>query len=277
MSLPELRSEDAKGNIKLIYQAIENALGVRLVNLVYRHLATVPGTLEWSWGIVSEPFQNGVFAARASALTADLFIPEFNRLAASKNCVPGRWLDGDDRRRICETLDAYNRANPMNAISLRVISLALQNGRPAQFRAPKSLRSQSLPDLLPLASLEGLPPEVMSVLNTLAHHTAGKATQIVPSLYRHFVEWPKFLEELGVWLELMSEEGTIDVISSRALTGANEIAENVYQELVSPPPEASVPNSEIRSTLVETIKIFPSTICRMIVIGGMLRAALKNP
>ena len=55
MSLPELRAEDAKGNIKLIYQAIENALGVRLVNLVYRHLATVPGTLEWSWGVVGKP------------------------------------------------------------------------------------------------------------------------------------------------------------------------------------------------------------------------------
>ena len=277
MSLPELRAEDAKGNIKLIYQAIENALGVRLVNLVYRHLATVPGTLEWSWGVVGKPFEDGVFAVRASALTADLFVPEFNRLAASKNCVPGRWLDGDDRRRICETLDAYNRANPMNGISLCVISLALKNGRPAQFTAPKFLKTQSLPDLLPLASLEALPPEIMNVLYTLAYHTAGEATKIVPSLYRHFVGWPTFLEELGVWLELMSEAGTINEISSRVLTGANEIAENIYQELASPPPEASVPTSEIRSTLIETIRIFPPTICRMIVIGGMLRAALTSP
>ncbi|CAN0574755.1 unnamed protein product, partial [Laminaria digitata] len=41
--LQEIAAENASGDIKAIYGALEQALGVRLVNLVYRHLATGPG------------------------------------------------------------------------------------------------------------------------------------------------------------------------------------------------------------------------------------------
>ena len=53
--------KDASGVTLEIYQSIEASLGVRLVNLVYRHLATVPGALEWAWAVVGEGFEDQTY------------------------------------------------------------------------------------------------------------------------------------------------------------------------------------------------------------------------
>ena len=50
--LPEMREEDAPATIRRIYADIKRASGTSLVNLVYRHLATIPGGLEWVWGCI---------------------------------------------------------------------------------------------------------------------------------------------------------------------------------------------------------------------------------
>ncbi|MEX2453727.1 MAG: hypothetical protein WD470_03430, partial [Rhodospirillaceae bacterium] len=66
--LAELPLRDASGDVRAVYDALAAALGVRLVNLVYRHLATVPGCLEWAWSTVGDDFRTGRFAARAREL-----------------------------------------------------------------------------------------------------------------------------------------------------------------------------------------------------------------
>jgi hypothetical protein len=45
--LPDMREAGAPAAINRIYADIKNASGTPLVNLIYRHLATIPGGLEW--------------------------------------------------------------------------------------------------------------------------------------------------------------------------------------------------------------------------------------
>ena len=67
-ALPEIPIIEATGVTLEIYQSIESALGVRLVNLVYRHLATFPGALEWAWAVVGTGFQEGVYRDQSYTL-----------------------------------------------------------------------------------------------------------------------------------------------------------------------------------------------------------------
>jgi hypothetical protein len=50
--LPEIREEDAPAGIRRIFTDIKRASGTPLVNLIFRHLATIPGGLEWVWGCI---------------------------------------------------------------------------------------------------------------------------------------------------------------------------------------------------------------------------------
>ena len=43
--------QNAEGQVAEIYQDIRATLGVPVVNLIWRHLATFPGALEWSWAL----------------------------------------------------------------------------------------------------------------------------------------------------------------------------------------------------------------------------------
>ena len=269
--LSELAVEHATGSIREIYFALEASLQVRLVNLVYRHLATVPGALEWAWGTVGPAFEGSLFAEQSIAL-----VPAGDLVATGQVSLSGCGLSEAESDRVRETLDAYNRANPMNALSLRVISMALEAGRPSEFRRPQAREAGNLSELLPMAALDELAPQTMDVLYRLAWLTTGQDRGLVPSLFRHFTPWPALLMALADWLEPLVQAGQIDAQLVAISDKADVIARDIFENLGQPGDCAVLPDAATRETLAQTIEIFPSAICRMIVIGGLLRGALKS-
>ena len=269
-TLPEISADNAKGEIKHIYQSIETALGVRLVNLVYRHLATVPGALEWAWYTVGEPFQAGIFAERSKVL-----IPSARGQQRHSISMEAAGLTVEDANNVIRTLDAYNRANPMNAVSLRVIALALESGRAASAAPVEAPSRVDLPTLLPMSPLDSLDPIATALMHRLAHLTTGRESKIVPSLFRHFAPWPVLLVQLADWMEDLNDGGVIDDQAARVFDMADDIAQDIFGSLLPPGGDAILPDPATRQTLVATIEMFPPTICRMIVIAGLLRSALS--
>lgn len=271
-ALPEVPLSAASGEIRDIYDAIAQALGVRLVNLVYRHLATVPGALEWAWGTVGPAFLDGRLAAESGALV---------RLVAEAGPPRGAvvlsaaGVRGGDADAVVATLEAYNRANPMNAISLQVVALALADGRPAA-RLPTTADGPPLPELLPIAPLDDLPGPTRALLETLARQATGGRSPVVPSLFRHLADWPDLLDALADWLRPVAGGGTIDALSGSIFDAAAAAARRVYAGLPPPAPGAGVPDAASRATLEETVRVFPPAICRMIVIGALLRSAIRR-
>ena len=52
--------QNAEGQVAEIYQDIRATLGVPVVNLIWRHLATFPGALEWSWTSVKSLYEENI-------------------------------------------------------------------------------------------------------------------------------------------------------------------------------------------------------------------------
>ena len=63
-----ITEQNAEGRVAEIYQDIRFTLGVPVVNLIWRHLATLPGALEWSWASVKPLYREKIIHAEASAL-----------------------------------------------------------------------------------------------------------------------------------------------------------------------------------------------------------------
>ena len=92
MALAELREAEAPPEIAAIYAALRAASGVPLVNLIYRHLATLDGVLPWVWAAIRPPLQDGRLAGGAGAAGG-------GRAAAAAGAAAGRGLGGGRARR----------------------------------------------------------------------------------------------------------------------------------------------------------------------------------
>jgi len=57
--LAELAERDAAGEQADIYAQMRRLGGVPMVALIFRHLATLPGALEWMWGAIGPAWRTG--------------------------------------------------------------------------------------------------------------------------------------------------------------------------------------------------------------------------
>ena len=73
--VPAITEAGATGEIAAIFADIRLVLGVDVVNLIWRHLATIPGALPWAWGTLPPLYADGSIAAEAAALHGDLDLP----------------------------------------------------------------------------------------------------------------------------------------------------------------------------------------------------------
>lgn len=272
-SLPELPYDGASGEVRAIYDALAAALGVRLVNLVYRHLATVPGCLEWAWATVGADFLAGRFAVRSAPMAA--IVARGGVGLGEPISLTACGLSAAEADAAVRTVDAYNRANPMNALSLRVVARALAANRPAgHFSLPAS-NATALVELLPIVPLDGLPGATSERLLLLARQAAGPETRIVPSLFRHFTPWPGLLAEISDRLAPLAAADAFGRIAANVSEEAARIGDAMFDALPQPGPDAVLPPADARAALAETVAAFPTAICRMIVVGTMLRAILR--
>ena len=262
----EIPLADATGDVRLIYDAIADALGVRLVNLVFRHFATKPGCLEWSWSVLESGLRTGTFARDARQLVAPLTQQAVSAGRAVSLSELG--LRRAEAEGVLRTVDAYNRANPINAICLQVLERAVREAHAApRFRSPPAA-ARRLDALLPMAPLNGLPASTLELLHDLARLTVGGT--IVPSIFRHFTDWPDLLRAFSEILEDVS--GSFAEAGDRVEASAREIAEAA----VLPSGDGAGPDEAMRETLSPAIGLFLPAICRMIVVGGHIRGGLRR-
>ncbi len=276
--LPEIKEGDAVGETAALYDDIRAVIGVPMVNLIFRHMATVPGCLLWAWGTVRPLYISGEIPSAASALTASVLPGHTTELSTP---IAKTGLSPSDVEAIDRVLDAYARANPMNLIGLKIIDLALdgvpQNpsiGKAPPLTAPDLKTPNSLAGLLPMADPATVPTRTQNALNSLARQIHGGDTGVIPSLYRHFGEWPVFLETLEGALASLFVDDSFEN-SARAMQDTGEaVAFSLYESL--PLPDLAQPDSSTAAALKGLIGQFPPNICRMTVLATLLRRGLPN-
>ena len=263
-SLPAVAESDAQGDVAALFADIRATYRVGVVNLVWRHLATIEGALPWAWGAVKPLYVSGHVAAAASAIRAARPLPPVAPLPAEVTACAG--LDPAARAEVARVIGAYDRANPMALAALSLLQARLSGGiAPGEARAPLHEDAAEVP-LPPLPALEGLAPPVAALVrraNAIA--TEGDAP-ILASLYRHLALWPPALALS--WAVLAPREAAL----RQAIAATRALALDEAARLAPLLPEAPPPPAP-EATHAALARFTGDAIGRMVVLGGVLAVA----
>jgi hypothetical protein len=275
--LPEIKENEAEGATADLYDDIRAVIRVPMVNLVFRHMATVPGCLSWAWATIRPLYINHAIPDAAANLTSEVmpgYAVDLTKPAALSN------LTLLDVIAIEQVLDAYGRANPMNLIGLKIIDLALDKApqAPGTGNAPPlSMQALMKPDgltnLLPMTDPATASEQISTALNRLARQIHGGDTGVIPSLYRHFGKWPDFLNALEAQLNPIFSGDVFEHTAHIMQTTGEGVASELYATL--PLPEMDQPDQATATALKRLIRQFPPNICRMTVLATLLRRGLS--
>ncbi|MAI46423.1 MAG: hypothetical protein CBC34_010730 [Hyphomicrobiaceae bacterium TMED74] len=261
---------EATGEIADLYTEIRAGLGVPVVNLIWRHLAVIPGGLPWAWNSVKPLYETGAIASEAEALRSGITISPGRGLSSDAINVIG--LSPDDTARIIMVLDSYKRSNAMNLLSLSALYARLDGRqnvdatRVGQSNPGKAVEGQ-MPKLLSLDEMSADTRQVVLALNEF-----GARTAIMPSMYRHLAHWPGFLALLHVYLATIDADGRLEAMMQQILSDAAAKAEHLGGALAEPETELSADSeARVRQALENFID---GPLVKMVAIVACIRAAM---
>lgn len=273
--LEELPESRATGEVRRIYADIRQWSGVPMVALIYRHLATIPGALEWSWRLVEPAMRAGVLQRKAWGLAQEAVIAHQPAIPAAALRAAGLTLG--DERQVAVVLDAYNRANPVNIMAVRCLSLHLAGKAGAAVDEapwPAWEPPPAAPALPPMIDPAAMSPTVRELALLLTDRTPTAApSPLWPSLYRHLAHWPAFLGYAAVVVPPVFD--AIDAAASRLQRQVDTAAAAIARRL-APPGDLEAPSGERARQLQAALDQFGRRIPEMVVIGGVLRRALPE-
>ncbi|MES2185028.1 MAG: hypothetical protein V4505_10825 [Pseudomonadota bacterium] len=278
-TLPEVAEAAATGQVRRLYTDIRQVMGVPLVNLVYRHLATQPEALDWAWGAVRPHFVSGAVHTQAQALRQAVD----GTVGAWGVVFPGHgWPPG-----LAAVAGAYSMGNSLNLVALTALLQAAGGPPGAQADAvvgvvgaaegaagpvePAPASPASAPAPLPaLPSLQELPPDVLARIHRLNRFAETGEPSIVASLYRHLAVWPGVLRDTEALLAPLQQRGALD--QARDATAAAAATLAARQPLAMPPPVVAF--EAFRPRIDQLARV---TIPKMVPVSVLLQRLLAEP
>ena len=257
--LPEISETAAVGTTQAIYGELRRALGVPMVNLVFRHMATVPGCLEWAWRHLETTYTSIDIHTEARQLLGDSDLPPRPTIPVTDT--------------IRATLDAYIRANPVNLLGLMLLRVSVTDRKGAFVPRPAIDRSPAaIPEILPMADLAALPQVDLARLRRMAHRLHGADGPVIPSLFRHFTPWPEVLDLFERVLGELSSDGKLDRMSGRMIGTAQGVARRLFGVPLTDQP----PTPEVRECLLDLAEIFPANMAKMTIVARGVDALISR-
>lgn len=206
--LPAITEAAATGQTAELFDDIRITIGVRVVNLVWRHLATFDGALPWAWAAVKPLYLEGMVDQAARQFRQAMILPTLGS------------LEGDEPASVEDVLTSYDHSNTINLFALGALVAWLREERtqePLPARGPRLIA----PDVvLPkLATESDVSPETWALVLRL--NRFGDSRQLIlASMYRHLAHAPRFLLRVEQALVPVQADGSLD----RAITANREAA-----------------------------------------------------
>lgn len=234
--LAEIREADAPAEIAALYRDIRETTRLPLVNLIYRHLATIPDGLSSVWAMARPLVASGAADLAMRRIVGALPVPAIDAPAA----------DASARASIDAVLDVYNRGNAINLLVLSTALRVIQGTRQAGGRtaAPDSLavRPAPLPPLPALPRLDELGPSVRADVTELAGLHGGAARAgILPSLYIHLAPWPDYLHGIVAPLTAFAASGQLAAARDALLHAVDDATADLAALVPAPVAADAVP------------------------------------
>jgi hypothetical protein len=268
---------NATGEIAEIFADIRRVLRVDVVNLIWRHLATIPGALPRAWGSLRPLYVDGTIGAEAAALHGDLDFPRLPPFPREVLAAVG--LLDDDIRTIRNILAAYDRTNAMALVALSALLLHLEDKplrlAPSSRGAGAAREPLPLIPLPPLLNLADMPPATAELVLTLNRLGTRRDNPILASMYRHLAYWPSYLSLTWAFIAPLDADGSLarsidDAIAKAQTRAARHVMPLHAQSEMSIAPSDG---AAIRSAIEP---FAGDVIAKMVVICGTLRAASGN-
>jgi hypothetical protein len=273
--LPEMHESDAAPEIAAIYAGLRTAIGVPIVNLIWRHFATLPGVLPWAWETTRGVIGSATVAEGSARMVALVRESPGAGLAEVGPALAA--LEAEERARVADVVRVYNRGNQVNLQVLTTVRRFVSAGDVgARGRRPATTDGAAaatpvVASVPPMPRMESLPDAVRAEVTALAALHDPSAP--VPSLYRHLALWPVLLPPLRQALAPRFAEGRIAALRASLLGVAEESAAALLPRLTPPGPFPA----EHRDAVLRVLAVFPGKlIAEMAAIGLMLDAELAR-
>lgn len=260
--VPAVTEAEATGETAAIFADIRAVYRVGVVNLIWRHLATMEGALPWAWGALRPLYVGGHVAQRATSLHAGLALPAIPAIPPSGFAAVG--LGDGDMTAIRAILAAYDRTNAMALVALTALQASL-DGAPAGGTQPNPVAAAE-PDEIPLPRLLTLPemtPPAADLVLRLNRFGSAAHVPILASMYRHLAHWPPYLALGWTILAPLDADGRL----AQAISGVT--AQAAVDRL---PVTADSLREATRSEVRQALGAFTGdVIAKMVVICALLR------
>ena len=196
---PAIAESAATGEIAALFADIRATVGVRVVNLVWRHLATLDDALPWAWQAVKPLYLHGMVDRAVVDFRHDMTLPKLGSLT------------GAEPASVDAVLASYDHSNTVNLFALGALAIRLR-GDVADEGMPEEGPRLPAPDvdLPPLASEADVSPETWQRVLRLNHFGDRPEPLILASMYRHLAHAPSFLQRLEAALTPVQADGSLD-------------------------------------------------------------------
>ena len=273
--IPAIAEAEATGETAALFADLRATLGVPFVNLIWRHLATIPGGLAWTWTLVRPLYLSPDLLACAHELQAGIDLP----------CRPipafvyeSAGLGAVERAGIGDMVAGYNRGNGLNFLALTLACQALRREielpGPAPAASPTVPHDPSMAAAPPrLLGLDELAPPLHDLVLDFDQFGRIAPSQAIASLYRHLAHWPAFLALAHTALRPLHADGSLRVQQEQLIVRSASLVSRRLQPLLQGAP-ADLGRAEHADVLSSLEQFTQLMIGRMVVLGTALHALL---
>ncbi|MBV9835849.1 MAG: hypothetical protein JO055_15640 [Alphaproteobacteria bacterium] len=270
--VPAIGEADATGDIAALYADIRATLGVGVVNLIWRHLATIDGALPWAWGAVRPLYAEGIIEAEAERFRERMRLLDLPRMPSEVLHAVG--LDAAALAGAKTVLATYDRSNTMNLLALSALLASLDGNIASggQLGAGRAGGAEgALPKLLSDADMSPETWALVQRLNMLGERDEGR---VLASMYRHLAHWPGVLGVIWTLLAQADADGSLGSVISDNLAAA-KVRARVLANRLKPSGAADLPPTQ-RAAARKAVTLFVDhPIGKMVTICRMLRLAIR--
>jgi hypothetical protein len=267
-SVPSVLEADARGEIAEIYADIRKVLGTSVVNLIWRHLATMPGALPWTWA-TARPLYLGAAPRHAESIRRTIALPVLPGLSADTLLAAG--IDEAELAMIGSVLDSYQYTN---ALALAVLSALLAHFEPRPAEAVTAADSATppagvrIPELPPMDALD---PEVARLVTELNGFGEDSEPQLIASMYRHLAYWPAYLALVRTMLVPLQADGRLE-----ALTRSTRTLGHAHGTVLATQLKPAAPPDTLAAVLKSCRLFVEHPIARMTGLCALIRRATPS-
>jgi len=261
-AFPAIAEAEASGEIADLFADIRSVVGVRVVNLVWRHLATFEGALPWAWEAVRPLYVAGLPDEAARRFRRTMEVPNIASLAGAQPAA------------LEAVLASYDHSNTINLFALGALAAKLRGEAAGEGTAPGGKRLEAPDVALPeLTSQKDVGPQTWARVLRLNQLADRREPLILASMYRHLAHWPRFLEQIEAALAPLQADGSL----GRSVE-ANKAAAWQQSRVIARAIEARNPESVLALRIERGVGTFvDQAIGKMVTICRAIRAARGVP